>query len=145
MTQDNEHYRAGFEAWARKEGYENLGGEYGGPGSVDWWYWGDETAAAWSGWQGAMQQREASTEPNADVDAWPLADALYNRGYRDAWKNRDQDARNCEEWQVVVDAIERAGAPPDYAKARYSAYVAKCQASGILPSSLDSFLRESEV
>lgn len=34
-----------------------------------------------------------------------MADDLYNRGYRDARREKDQDARGCDEWQVVVDAL----------------------------------------
>ena len=60
MSNDIEQYRPGFEAWARDNGYENLGGEYAGPGKQGWWYWSDETAHAWEGWYAA--KREASTE-----------------------------------------------------------------------------------
>lgn len=39
-----------------------------------------------------------------------IADALYNRGYRDGRKERDQDARGCDEWQVVFDALTNRAA-----------------------------------
>lgn len=43
-----------------------------------------------------------------------LADELYNKGYRDAIKQNDQDARACNEWQRVVDAVRREGEFEDY-------------------------------
>lgn len=39
-------------------------------------------------------------------ESWPLADALYERGYRDARNERDHDPRGAEEWQAVVDTID---------------------------------------
>lgn len=47
------------------------------------------------------------------IESWEvadkLADALYIKGYRDAMKELDSDARGSEEWQEVYDAIRRQG------------------------------------
>jgi hypothetical protein len=49
--------RAEFEAWAKEVDYENLGGEFAGPGKTGWWYWDDLTAAAWDAWQASAARR----------------------------------------------------------------------------------------
>lgn len=72
----------------------------------------DSEDEAIEAWNRRTEPSSTSTSQGVDIDAHPLADALYNRGYRDAWQERDQDARGCEEWQTVVDAIEGA-APGD--------------------------------
>ena len=57
-TESNDQYRAGFEAWARKENYSLQRDDEG-------YYLFSDTLAAWASWCAAMQQREASTEPSA--------------------------------------------------------------------------------
>lgn len=43
--------------------------------------------------------------PWEGLDAYALADALYDAGFRDCQKERDYDARKGDAWQAVVDAI----------------------------------------
>lgn len=119
-NEKSEQDREGFEAWARKEGYENLGGEYGGPGNVGWWYWSDETAAAWDGWCAAMQQREASTEPSAGLAAELRSAArlirqdLKLRQGMAEWTDSEQ-SKACDDAAAIIERLG-AGALPDEAK-----------------------------
>jgi hypothetical protein len=53
-SQQEASERALFEKWAADQ-YENLGGEFAGPGQIGWWYWSDETAGAWEGWLGRAE------------------------------------------------------------------------------------------
>lgn len=119
MSQDNEQYRAGFEAYARDRMCDLEQDECGG-------YISQETQIGWDAW--TASKLEASTEPSAKVESLRAALRSVNavaieRGDKyGACDQIDNDGQPYQsEWFAKLLAGQSAGALTDDAKdaARY--------------------------
>ncbi|MFC3457203.1 hypothetical protein [Massilia haematophila] len=104
---DVEAERREFEAEC-KDDYENMGGEYAGPGKDGWYYWSDETAAAWDGWlKRAARSAAQSTAPAPAKELTPFQ----------MWDAAVAENGAIEERGAQVLVIETPGALADVFKA----------------------------